>query len=402
MRNRFPYSSHNFSMHPDNLVFVFFLIFTGAAILGTAALMTRQALILAYILLGVLAGPSGFEWVSDTETIDQIASIGIIFLLFLLGVDLTPKDLIRMLRKTTVVTLLSSIPFATIGFAAGLLTGFGQVESLVIGACLMFSSTILGLKLLPTTVLHHQHMGEVIIAVLLLQDLLAIAILLALEAYGAGQTDMGGIVKVLIGLPVLAGTAFAFGKWVLNRLFLRFDTIHEYIFLVTIGWCLGMAELAGVMGLSHEIGAFIAGITLATSPIAQFITEILNTLRDFFLILFFFSLGARFELAVLQEFWLSSLLLAAIVLAVKPFVFRYLLLRTGERRDLSLQIGVRLGQVSEFSLLVAVMAVNNHVIGDQASYFIQAVTLITFAASSYFIVMRYPTPIGVSDKLRKD
>ena len=339
-------------MHPDNLVFVFFLIFTGAAILGTAALMTRQALILAYILLGVLAGPSGFEWVQDTETIDQIASIGIIFLLFLLGVDLTPKDLIRMLRKTTVVTLLSSIPFATIGFAAGLLTGFGQVESLVIGACLMFSSTILGLKLLPTTVLHHQHMGEVIIAVLLLQDLLAIAILLALEAYGAGQTDMGGIAKVLIGLPVLAGTAFAFGKWVLNRLFLRFDTIHEYIFLVTIGWCLGMAELAGVMGLSHEIGAFIAGITLATSPIAQFITESLKPLRDFFLILFFFALGAEFPLSQLAEVVLPSLVLAFVIMGIKPILYSRLLIRDGEQPRLAREVGVRLGQASEFSLLL--------------------------------------------------
>ena len=389
-------------MPPDNVVFIFFLIFTGAAVLGTAALMARQALILAYIALGVLVGPSGFDWVHDTGIVDQIAAIGIIFLLFLLGMDLTPKDLLHMLRKATVVTLLSSLIFAAIGYAAGWLAGFGQVEALVIGACLMFSSTILGLKLLPTPVLHHQHMGEVIIAVLLLQDLLAIAILLILEAYGAGRTDMGGIMKVLIGLPVLAGTAYGFGKWVLNRLFLRFDTIQEYVFLVAIGWCLGMAELAGVMGLSHEIGAFLAGVTLATSPIAQFITESLKPLRDFFLILFFFSLGAGFEPAVLQTLWLPVLLLAAAVLIVKPLVFRYLLLRTGERRDLSLQIGVRLGQVSEFSLLVAVLAVNSHVIGPQASYFIQAVTLITFAASSYFIVMRYPTPIGVSAQLRKD
>ena len=389
-------------MHPDNLVFVFFLIFTGAAVLGTAALLARQALILAYIVLGVLAGPSGFDWVHDTAVVDQIASIGIIFLLFLLGVDLTPSDLLRMLRKTTVITLLSSLGFAALGIAAGLLAGFAPVEALVIGACMMFSSTILGLKLLPTKVLHHQHMGEVIIAVLLLQDLLAIAILLALEAYGAGHTDMGGIMKVLIGLPVLAGTAYAFGKWVLNRLFLRFDTIREYVFLVTVGWCLGMAELAGVMGLSHEIGAFLAGVTLATSPIAQFITERLKPLRDFFLILFFFSLGAGFELATLKAFWPAALLLAVVMLAVKPLVFRYLLRRMGERRDLSLQIGVRLGQVSEFSLLVAVLAVNNQVIGQQASYFIQAVTIITFAVSSYFIVMRYPTPMGVSDKLCRD
>ena len=389
-------------MNPDNLVFLFFLSFTGAAVLGTAAMLTRQALILACTLLGVLVGPSGFDWVHDTSVVDQIASIGIIFLLFLLGIDLTPKELIQMLRRTTMVTLLSSIPFAAIGFAAGLLTGFNQVESLVIGACLIFSSTILGLKLLPTTVLHHQRMGEVIIAILLMQDLIAIAILLVLEAHGSGHTNMTGFVKVLVGLPVLVVTAFAFGKWILSRLFMRFDTIQEYIFLVAIGWCLGMAELAGFLGLSHEIGAFIAGITLAASPIAQFITESLKPLRDFFLILFFFSLGARFELAVLSEIWLSVVLLAAVILIAKPYIFGFLFRRMGERKDVSLQMGVRLGQASEFSLLVAVLAVNNQVIGQQAAYFIQTVTLVTFIASSYYIVRNYPTPIAVSDELRRD
>ena len=266
----------------------------------------------------------------------------------------------------------------------------------------MFSSTIIGLKLLPTTVLHHRHTGEVIISVLLLQDLIAIVVLLAFQAVSSESNTLVELAKLVVLLPALIGVAWLLEKYLLTKLFFKFDRIQEYVFLLALAWCIGIAQLAHSIGFSYETGAFIAGITVATSPIALFIAESLKPLRDFFLILFFFSLGARFELAVLQEFWLSSLLLAAVVLAVKPLVFRYLLLRTGERRDLSLQIGVRLGQVSEFSLLVAVMAVNNQVIGDQASYFIQAVTLITFAASSYFIVMRYPTPIGVSDKLRKD
>ncbi|MGB0722076.1 MAG: cation:proton antiporter, partial [Gammaproteobacteria bacterium] len=233
----------------------------------------------------------------------------------------------------------------------------------------------------------------------------AIAILLALEAYAHTGTDgsgLAGVIKVLVGIPVLAGVAYGFGRWVLSRLFMRFDTIREYVFLVTIGWCMGMAELAGVLGLSHEIGAFLAGITLASSPISQYIAENLKPLRDFFLVIFFFSLGAGFDLGVLGEIWLPATVLAAIVLVAKPLIFRQLFLREGERPRHSLEMGVRLGQVSEFALLVAILALHGGVIGERASYFIQTVTLLTFIASSYYIVMRYPTPIAVTDKLRRD
>jgi len=387
-------------MHtPDPIVFHIFVIFTGSAILATLALYARQALLVGYIIWGIILGPSAFAIIEDTELINNIAQIGIIFLLFLLGLNLQPQDLLHTVKKTTVVTLVSSLIFAILGFAIGQIFSFGFWESVLIGASVMFSSTIIGLKLLPTTVLHHKHAGEVMVSILLLQDLIAIVVLLILQGGGTSLID---VVLLVLGLPLLIGFALLFERFVLVKLISRFDKIQEYIFLITIGWCLGMAELATYLSLSHEIGAFIGGIVLATSPIARFIAESLKPVRDFFLVIFFFALGASLDLNIVYTVLIPSLILAATMLTIKPFLFKYLMVKVGEQTDLSLEMGFRLGQISEFSLLIAVVALNTGVISDKASYLIQSATIMTFIVSSYFIVLKYPTPIAVSDRLRRD
>lgn len=389
-------------MQHDPVVYTIFLVFTGAWALATVALYARQALLVAYIVLGMIMGPWGLGLVSDPEMVKQIAHIGIIFLLFLMGLDLKPQELFHMVRKTTTVTAFSSLLFLLLGGAVALLFGYSLVESLIVGAAVTFSSTIIGLKLLPTTVLHHQRTGEVIISILLLQDLIAIVLLLFLQGGGGGDFMLHELLLVLLALPVLIGGGWLVERYILMRLIMRFDQIKEYIFLLAIGWCLGMAELAGYIGLSQEIGAFVAGVALAHSPIGVFIADSLKPLRDFFLVLFFFSLGAGFDLSMLGTVLLPSLLIAALVLVVKPPVFRRLLLRTGESEKRSHEIGFRLGQMSEFSLLIAVLALDLGVISSGASYLIQLSTMLTFLVSAYIIVMRFPTPIAVSDRLRQD
>ena len=152
-------------MQTDSIVFHIFVIFTGSAILATVALYARQALLVGYIVVGVILGPSTLALVKDISVIDNIAHIGIIFLLFLLGLNLQPQDLLHMLHKTTVVTVVSSLIFATLGFLTGYIFGFTLWDNLLIGASVMFSSTIIGLKLLPTTVLHHKHAGELMVSI---------------------------------------------------------------------------------------------------------------------------------------------------------------------------------------------------------------------------------------------
>ncbi|WP_281647206.1 cation:proton antiporter [Parendozoicomonas sp. Alg238-R29] len=389
-------------MDSGSLFYSFFLIFTGAAILATVALATRQPLIVAYIVLGGIFGPSGLELVTDTSLLSDISHAGIIFLLFLLGLDMQPSHLMHMLRKTATVGLFSSLVFALMGYGCAQAFGFTDTESLVIGGTMMFSSTIIGIKLLPTTVLHHKHTGELLVSLLLLQDLLAIMMLLLL--YNTKNLDGGylPLLTTLATLPLLALGAWLTVRYVLLPLMARYDRFHEYMFLLAIGWCLGLAELAHSLGLSAEIGAFIAGITIATSPIAQYIAINLKPLRDFFLILFFFSVGASFNLDLLPEVILPGLALTAVCLALKPPVFWFFLRGVSEKQKTAWEVGVRLGQNSEFGLLIASVAATQGLIDNVASHTIQAAAILTLLFSSYLVVFNYESPIAVSDRLRRD
>lgn len=384
------------------MVYSLFLIFVGAAIFATLALYARQSLIIGYIVLGIVLGPWGLKWVTDTNLIQDISNIGIIFLLFLLGLNLSPNKLIELLKQTLIVTVLTSAAFAAIGWAFAVIAGFNTVNAIIVGVSCMFSSTIIGLKLLPTTVLHHRHTGEVIVSVLLLQDMIAIVVLLAFQALSSDQNTAIELAKLVVLLPVLCGLAWVLKNLVLLKLFKKFDRIQEYVFLLALAWCLGIAQLAHSIGFSYETGAFIAGITIATSPIALFIAESLKPLRDFFLVMFFFALGAGLNISELDKIWLPAVLLGGAMLLVKPILFRFALNHVSETNKLGWETGFRLGQMSEFSLLIVFVALQSALIEPATVYFVQLATLVTFIGSSYSIVLRYPTPVAVSDRLRRD
>jgi Kef-type K+ transport system membrane component KefB len=391
-------------MDAHSVTFSFFLIFSGAAALATLALYTRQPLIIAYIVLGGLFGPSGLGWVTDLNLLADIAHIGIIFLLFLLGLDMQPAALVSTLKKSTPVALLSSLAFFSSSALIVWVLGFDLTQASVIGVAMMFSSTIIGIKLLPTTVLHHRHIGEMMIGLLLLQDILAIIALIAINALGDAHSSnlVEQIIRPAIGLPLLITGCYLAVKHLLLPVLARFDRFQEYLFLVAIGWCLGIAELSATIGLSAEIGAFIAGVTIATSPISQYIAISLKPLRDFFLVLFFFSVGARVELSALPSVALAVGALSLGILIFKPLVYRALLGGVSERKELAWNMGFRLGQASEFSLLIAYVAVTKGLLSAEGAVLIQAVTIITLLASSYIVIMNFPTPIAIRDDLRRD
>lgn len=389
-------------MLEQSILFTVFLIFFGAAIIATLALVARQALIIAYIVLGVLVGPSALGLVHDPDLIADIAQVGIIFLLFLLGLNLFPQKLIKLFREIAPITLLSSLVFALIGLGIGWLFGFALTENLVLGFISMFSSTIVGLKLLPTTVLHHRHRGELIVSVLLLQDLIAIAGLIIIDGIGAEGSSWFSLLTVIAMLPILVVIAWLGKQFVIVPLIARFDTIQEYIFLLTIGWCLGLAQLAHEMGLSYEIGAFTAGVALASHPIAMFISDALRHIRDFFLVIFFFALGAKMNIASAAEVVLPAVLLAGSMVIIKPVVFSKLFRWAGEDKNVSWECGVRLGQLSEFSLLLMLVAAEASLIGVKAQSLIQLATILTFILSTSWIVLRFPSPIALSAALRRN
>ncbi len=390
-------------MLSSGIIESFFLIFTGAAVLATVALYTRQPVLIAYILVGCLLGPHGFKLVSDPRLLSEIAQFGIIFLLFLVGLDLPPNKLRHMAGKTVLTALGSTVVFFAVGFGVMAAFGFTVIEAVITGIAVTFSSTIIGIKLLPTTVLHHKHIGEIVISLLLIQDLLAIMALLILAGYGDVETSaLNDLATVVLALPLVSLTAYLGVRYVLLPLIKRFDVFHEYIFLLALGWCLGIASLAAFAGLSLEIGAFIAGVSLATSPISQYIAENLRPLRDFFLVLFFFSVGAGLNISMLMNVLLPTVVLAAALIVVKPAVFAFLLTVQGETKETSREIGYRLGQASEFSLLLSYVAVGAALLSNEAAHIIQGATVLTLVVSSYLVIFRYPSPIAPSAKLRRD
>src|SRR4029078_12864091 len=133
--------------------------------------------------------------------------------------------------------------------------------------------------------------------------------------------------------------AYVFQRYALSYLLKKFDTIHEYIFILSIGWCLLMGERANVMGLSDEIGAFIAGVALASNPISMYIAESLKPLRDFFLVIFFFTVGATFNFGYAAEVVIPACLLALLMLIFKPLLFKYLLIKSGEKKAIAEEVG---------------------------------------------------------------
>jgi len=389
-------------MNPfDNIVFQFAIIFVGASVLATVFLYLRQPIILAYVGLGMLVGPWGFRLIKEPAQVEHLSHIGIILLMFLIGLNLNPRKLLKLLRSTAVITFGTCAVFAV---AVTLLThalGFLWWDSFIVGLALMFSSTVVGLKLMPTSTLHQKHMGEVMISVLLVQDMLAIMVILLLYGAGGDSVHLQGAWLLLktIALLLAAWLTIRYG---LIRLLRRFDVIQDYIFLVSLGWCLLCAESAHLLGISYEIGAFTGGVALGTSPIALVIVERLKPVREFFLILFFFSIGAQFDFLVTKDIVLPGLLVAALLLVLKPTAFLGAFRLGGEPQKPSMELGLRLGQASEFSILVAYSALEAGRVEAKASYLIQLTVILTFIVSTYFVVYKYPTPIGLTSEARRD
>ena len=389
-------------MELNNILTELVLIFAGSAILATIFLYLKQPVILSYIAVGVIVGPSGIALIKNSTHLEQIAHLGVIFLLFLIGLNLHPNKLYALFRKVALITIITSLLFAvTVGLIT-FLCGFSLLDSLIVGLALVFSSTVVGLKLTPTTELHHRHIGEIMVSVLLFQDLIAIILILFLTRSSSDGSMSLFVTSLIIKEILLVASAMLFVKYCILFLFKKFDVIQEYIFVVALGWCLAVAGVAKYLGLSYEIGAFVAGFSLAISPISLIISERFKSLREFFLILFFFAIGAQLDLSLLMQVLLPGMLIAVFLVVFKPVAFFKAFRISGENGKLSKELAVRLGQASEFSLLVAYTAVANKLITNHASLLIQLTVIITFVISTYYVTLKYPTPISVNAKRRRD
>lgn len=371
-----------------------------SALLSCVALIARQPIIIAYIAGGLLVGGFGLGWVKDTTFIDEISRIGVTLLLFLAGIVLHPRRLRELFRQTILLTLVNSIISFFVCAAFCLLWSFDLTSAIFIGLTLIFSSTILVLKLIPTTALHHKRMGAYSIAILIAQDLIAIGMLVFLEA-GQGSTLLEWALLPIKGILLIAATIAA-EQIILRRIMAWSSRFQETLQLLAISWCLGIALAAEHLGLSYEIGAFIAGVALARSPLSFFLSEQLKPFRDFFLVFFFFVLGTRFDPATCSSVMVPALLLTLMMMSAKYLSFRTLFRRVGEEKKFAHETGMRLAQASEFSLILVLAEQRVGLLDGRAFQLVQLVTVFSMIASSCIVVARFPSPLATNPKLKQD
>ena len=388
-------------MNLESIIFDLGVIIIGAAVLGTLFLYAKQPIIIAYIAIGVAVGPSGFGLIQTTDHIEQISHLGVILLLFLIGLNLQPEKLIGLFKETSLLTFATSLLFGLISFAFALLIGLDLNACLIFGCAMMFSSTVIGLKLIPTTTLHHKRTGEIMTSVLLLQDVLAIFVILFLT--GDQSNDIWITFAILIGkLATITLLAFLGVRFVMTPLLNKFDVIQEYTFVATLAWCLLWAEMAHILGLSYELGAFVAGISIGSCIVARAIAEHLKPLREFFLILFFFAVGAALNFDLDSKLLFASILFGILLVPLKAWIFRFAFTRAGELPKLSTELAARLSQSSEFSLLIAFSALSMGALSSDSALVIQLTTIVSFIVSTYWVVLKHPTTISGDSALRQD
>lgn len=377
-------------------------LLVACAVMSLIAVFLKQPIVVAYIFCGMIVGPWGLGIIKNAQFIEMISRLGVTLLLFLAGLCLHPQKLLMLFRKSFFVVLTNCVFSFISAFWISQFFGFNNVDSLCIGLALMFSSTILVVKLLPTTALHQRRMGAICIGVLILQDLLAVGTLAFVRFLNLEQGTVQGYGLLLAKLLLLVILLFIFEYFVLRKVMFHIDRIHEALFVLGLAWCFGVATVSHQMGLFYETGAFFAGVVLARHKISFFISEKLKPLRDFFLVLFFFALGAKLDILIMPDIFIPAAIMAIFFIIFKPIVFKLSFMRVGESKAFSQEVGIRLGQLSEFSLLIAILAFNFGYITNRAAQFIQLVTILTFVFSSYIVILRYPTPIGMTEKLNRD
>ena len=372
-----------------------------SAILAWLASLGRQPVILAYFICGLLLGPAMFGLFDNVRPLENISRIGVTLLLFLAGLVLHPDRLRKFLRSALIVTLGSGVITYLFIYAFLRTYGYSSSDSSIAALALMFSSTILVVKFLPTRTLHQQHMGSICIAILIAQDFLAVLLMIFLSPKSANSAWYYTLMLPLKTILFVA-IAIVVEQYGLRWMMRRSDKYAEVLLMLCLAWCLGLSILAEHIGLSYEVGAFIAGVAMARGKIALMFSERLKPLRDFFLMFFFFVLGAGFEFLPSPSIWVPALLVAALIVLFRPIYLKLLFRLVGESEKFSKETAVRLGQSSEFALIIAATAVSSGRLSESVSQVVQIATMLTMVISSYFVVIKFPTPLGVRPDLKKD
>ncbi len=361
-----------------------------AATLSIVFRFLKQPSILAFIITGLIVGPFGPFGFHNQELMQSLASIGITLLLFMIGLELNVKEL-RLVGRNVLIAGIAQMFFTTIaGFGISLLLGFSIVASIYIGIALAFSSTILIVKLLSDKKDLKSLYGKMTVGILILQDFVAIFILIILSTFNATHNTLDILSLVIAGLKIfiLFGSVYLLSRQILPRFLNVIARSSESLFLFSLAWVFGIAALVAspLIGFSIEIGGLLAGIALSSTIESYQISTKVKPLRDFFLTIFFVSLGAGITFANFSNIIISTIIFSAFVLLITPIIIMIILGALKYKKRTSFFSAVALAQISEFSLIMIYLG---NKIGHLPSEVVSIVTfvgVICFVISTYFIM----------------
>jgi len=365
-----------------------------AAVGGGLAVFLRQPLIVAFIAVGILVGPAGFGWVAASDQIDLLAKMGITLLLFVVGLKLD-LHIIRTLGPVALATGLGQVFFTSVvGYFIAIALGMAPLVALYVAVALTFSSTIIIVKLLSDKREIDALHGRIALGFLIVQDIVVVLVMIGLTAFGAGDDAPGGLGRELLQVLIKgASMLIALGvlmRYVLPRLLHALARSSELLVLFAIAWAVLLASAGDALGFSKEVGAFLAGVSLASTPYREAIGARLVGLRDFLLLFFFIDLGAQLDMSLLGSQVAPGIILSLFVLIGNPLIVMIIMGVMGYRKRTSFLAGLTVAQISEFSLILGALGLSLGHISHETMGLITLVGLITISASTYMIVYSHP------------
>jgi Kef-type K+ transport system membrane component KefB len=365
-----------------------------AAGVGFVGLLLRQPLIVSFIAVGIIAGPSVLGIARSDAQIDLLAELGIAVLLFLVGLKLD-FNLVRTLGPVALVTGLGQVVFTTVfGFLIALALGLDPRTAIYVAIALTFSSTIIIVKLLSDKREIDALHGRIALGFLIVQDIVVVIAMISLSAIGVGAAageagGFGDVARVLgYGLAMLA-FVLVFIRYVANPLVERLSRAPELLVSFAIGWAALLAAVGHYLGFGKELGGLLAGVSLASTPFREAIAARLASLRDFLLLFFFIALGASLDLSVLGASVGPALVLSLFVLIGNPLIVLAIMGAMGYRKRTGFLAGLTVAQISEFSLIFMAMGVAIGHVAPEALGLVTLVGLVTIAASTYMITFSH-------------
>ena len=373
----------------SNIFYEIAAILALAVSAGAIAVWLRQPLIIAFIAVGILLGPSGLDWVSSDDPVNLFAKLGITSLLFVVGLKLDPSE-IKAVGPVALVVGVGQIALTSvIGYIFALLLGLSSFAAFYTAIALTFSSTILIIKLLSDKREIDSLHGRIAIGVLIIQDISIIILMIVLSAWsGEGADTNLGQILFSVGLRAIGFLSLIaiFSKFFLPKLLHSLARSPEILVLFAIAWATALAAAADGLGFTKEVGAFLAGVAIASTSYRIPIASRLVSLRDFLLLFFFIDLGVHIDLGILQQQLIPALVLSGFVLIGKPILILGLMGTMGYRKYTSALTSLSLCQISEFSFILAALGVSLGHIDESILGLITLIGLITMGLSSYLII----------------